>query len=112
VPDRACASCRQIITDDPSGLCLDCQTDVLSQRPGSITAAQRDALIGLLMDQGMVPAGRSGDESARKRRAEFIASVVPGWTWGGDLGVLSQEQAGDLLEALEDRRLSREARGK
>jgi hypothetical protein len=114
VPDfyeRPCGSCRQVLTDDPSGLCEDCQADVLSNRPGSITEAQREALIGLLMDQGMIPSGLLGDEQAPRRRAEFIASVVPGWTWKGDLGVLSQQQAGDVLEALEERRLSQEARG-
>jgi hypothetical protein len=106
-----CAGCRQVCTDDESRLCLDCQTDVPSQRPGSISQAQRETLTGLFMDQGMVPSGRAGDARAPKARAEFIASVVPGWAYGGDLGALSQQQAGDLLERLEERRLSQEARG-
>jgi hypothetical protein len=109
--ERPCGSCRQVLTDDPSGLCEDCQADVLSNRPGSITEAQREALVGLFMDQGMVPSGHADDAGAPRRRAQFIAAVVPGWTWNGDLGVLSQQQAGDVLEALEERRLSQEARG-
>jgi hypothetical protein len=103
--DRACSSCRQIITDDPSGLCLDCQQGVASIRPGTITEAQRTALIGLLMDQGLIGEGK------HKARAEVIAQAVAGWKWGGDLGILSQQDAGDLLEHLEQRRLSQEARG-
>ena len=97
---QVCAGCRQIITDDPSGLCEDCQTDVLSQRPGSITENQRTAVIGLLMDQGLL--------FNRHTRGEVIAAAVPGWRWAGDLGFLSQQQAGDLLEHLEERRLSHE----
>lgn len=99
--DQVCAGCRQIITDDPSGLCEDCQSDVLSQRPGSVTDEQRMTLAGLLMDQGLI-----GNWS---ERARIMASVLTGWT-GSDLGGLSQQQAGDLLEALEERRLSQEAR--
>jgi hypothetical protein len=101
--EQVCTGCRQVLTDDPSGLCEDCQTDVLSQRAGSITQTQRESLIGLLMDQGLV--GNSG------ARGRVIAKVVPDWKWQGDLGSLSQQQAGDLLEYLEERRLSQEAKG-
>ena len=105
VGDMTCASCRMVIVDDPSGMCEDCQEGIASGRPGSITQAQRESMTGLLMDQGMV-----GSEGGRKRRAEFIASVVPGYKWSGDLGVLSQAEAGDVLQALEARRLSQEAK--
>jgi hypothetical protein len=106
VPDQPCGSCRQILTDDPSGLCEDCQADVLSRRPASITAAQRDALIGLMTDQGIAV--------SRHARGELLARVVPRWKphMGGDLGYLSQQEAGDVLEHLEERRLSQEARNK
>jgi hypothetical protein len=95
VTEQVCASCRQVIVDDPSGFCEDCQEGIPSQKPGSITGEQRQALIGLLMDQGLVGEGKS------RHRAELIAEAVPGWKWGGDLGALSQQQAGDVLELLE-----------
>jgi hypothetical protein len=95
--EQVCQSCRQIITDDESGLCLDCQTGVLSQRPGSITAEQRAAIGGLCVDQRLWTRGR----------AELIGTVVPGWAYGGDLDCLSQQQAGDVLELLEERRRRR-----
>jgi predicted amidophosphoribosyltransferase len=100
--DRACAGCRQVITDDPSGLCEDCQTDVLSQRPGSITDSQRLAIAGLVIDQNLLTPAR---------RDDMIGQAVPGWKYYGDLGALSQQQAGDVLELLEDRRRSQEVRG-
>jgi hypothetical protein len=93
--DRPCSACRQVITDDPSGLCEDCQTDVVSQRPGSITEDQRLVIIGLMMDQNiLVP---------RQLRAEVIAEAVPGWNWQGELGAMSQQQAEDLIEHLKER---------
>jgi hypothetical protein len=95
MPDQTCTGCRQIITDDPSGLCEDCQTDVVSQRPGSVTGEQRLAIIGLMESLGIL--------LPRSRRNEVIAEVVPGWQWAGDLGVLSQEQAARLLENLHER---------
>ena len=103
--DAVCASCRQVYVDDPFGFCEDCQEGIPSQKPGSITDEQRLALIGLLIDQGFVGDGKW------RARAILIAEVVPGWPYGGDLGNLSQQQAGDLLELLEKRRLSQEARG-
>lgn len=99
-----CASCRQVYTSDPSGLCEDCQTDVVSQRPGSITDDQRMTLAGLLMEQGFVGDGKW------TARAELLTNVLAGWSGSSDLGQLSQQQAGDLLEYLEERRLSQEAR--
>jgi hypothetical protein len=101
--ERPCASCAQVVTADPSGFCEDCQQGIPSQKPGSLTPAQRDALVGLLMDEGMVPSGRA-PEDARKRRAGFIASVIPGWKYADDLGALSQQQAEDLIAALLRRR--------
>jgi hypothetical protein len=92
MPDQPCAGCRGVITDDPSGLCEDCQTDVVSERPGSLTEDQRMAIIGGLMQQCVL--------FNRTERAELIARAIPGWTWRGDLGGLSQRQAGDLLEYL------------
>src|SRR5271155_590085 len=83
--ELVCQGCRQIIVDDPSGLCEDCQTDVVSQRPGSITEDQRMAVVGKLMEHGGL--------FSRHDRAATIARAVPGWTWEGDLGALSQQQA-------------------
>jgi hypothetical protein len=102
VADRTCGGCRQVITDDPSGLCEDCQCDVLSQRPGSITDAQRMAIAGLVIDQNLLTPAK---------RDDVIARAVPCWKYYGDLGALSQQQAGDVLELLEERRRSQEARG-
>jgi hypothetical protein len=96
VTELVCSGCHQIWTEDPSGLCEDCQTDVVSQRPGSITEDQRMAVIGLLMELGIA--------FSRHARAEMIARAIPGWTWQGDLNALSQQQAGDLLEYLQERR--------
>jgi hypothetical protein len=101
--DQPCTGCRQVITDDPSGLCEDCQTDVISQRPGSVTGDQRLTIIGLMQDQGVL--------FSRQARAQVIAEAVPGWPYAGYLDALSQQQAADLLEHLEARRLSQEARG-
>jgi hypothetical protein len=103
--DRTCVSCRAVITDDPDGYCEDCKEGIVSEKAGSVTLEQRDALIGLLMDQGFIGEGKW------RARAIMIAEVIPGWAWKGDLGGLSQKQAGDLLERLEQRRLSQEARG-
>ena len=100
--DRACSSCRQIITDDPSGYCEDCQQGLISERPGSLTEPQRTAITGLLLDQGVI--------FSRHARAAVVAEAIPGWAYAGDLGALSQQQAADLLEHLEQRRLSQEAR--
>jgi hypothetical protein len=100
--DMTCTGCRQVITGDPSGLCEDCQADVLSQRPGSVTDEQRYAICGLMADIGLW---------RRTSRDEVISSVVADWTHAGDLGWLSQQRAGDVLEYLEERRLSRETRG-
>jgi hypothetical protein len=88
-----CGSCRQVWTDDPSGFCDDCQVGVPSSRPGSLTEGQRDAIVGQLMSRDLL--------LPRQVRAETIAKAVPGWKWGGDLGGLSQLEAGDLLEYLE-----------
>jgi hypothetical protein len=93
--EQVCAGCRQIYTADPSGLCEDCQTDVVSQRPGSITPDQRLGIIGLMQEQGIL--------FNRWTRANVIATVVPGWPYGGDFGALSQQEAADLLEHLEER---------
>jgi hypothetical protein len=93
VAEQPCRGCRQIWTDDPSGLCEDCQVDVVSQRPASLTEDQRVAIIGQLMARNLL--------LPRSARAEVIAAAVPGWKWAGDLSVLSQQQAGDLLEYLE-----------
>jgi hypothetical protein len=93
--EQVCAGCRQVVTDDPSGLCEDCQTDVVSQRPGSVTGDQRLAIIGLMQDQGVL--------LPRSRRNEVIAEVVPHWMFGGDLGVLSQQEAEDLIAHLKER---------
>ena len=100
--ERPCAACRQVLTDDESGLCEDCQTGVLSQRPGSVTADQLAAIRALLADQGLTTA---------RQRNEVICRAVPGWRYASELGCLSRQQAGDVLELLEDRRLSQEARG-
>lgn len=101
-PDMACTSCRHIITEDPSGLCEDCQTDVASERPGSVTEAQRWTLAGLMMDLCVL--------LARELRAETMAAGVDDWPagepWSADLGRLSQRQAGDLLTYLGERRRS------
>jgi hypothetical protein len=88
-----CRECWQVYTCDDSGLCEDCQAGVLSQRPGSLTDDQRDAVIGQLMARNLV--------FPRQVRAETIAKAVPGWKWAGDLGALSQQEAGDLLVYLE-----------
>jgi hypothetical protein len=101
-PLRPCDSCFAVITDDPSGLCEDCQTGVISQRRASLTADQRMAITGLLIDQGVA--------FSRAGRAAVVAEAIPGWAYAGDLGALSQQQAADLLEHLEQRRLSQEAR--
>ena len=99
--ERPCAACRQVLTDDESGLCEDCQTGVLSQRPGSVTGDQLAAIRALLADQGL---------TTPRQRNEVICRAVPGWRYASELG-LSRQQAGDVLELLEDRRLSQEARG-
>jgi hypothetical protein len=96
--DAVCASCRQVVVDEPSGFCEDCQEGIPSQKPGTITPDQRDVLVGMLMDQGMVGDGKW------KARAILIAEVVPGWPYGGDLGALSQQQAEDLVARLEQRK--------
>lgn len=102
--DPVCASCRKVYVDDPSGMCEDCQEGIPSSKPGSMTETQRTALIGLLVDANLV-----GD---RRARARYLAYVLPGWPAGiSDLVGLSQVQAGDLMEALEKRRLSQEAKG-
>jgi len=103
--ERPCSSCRQILTSDSSGLCEDCQPGIPPATPGSITDKQRLALVGLFMDQSLVGEGKWA------ARARLIASVIPDWQGGSDLGTLSARQAGDLLEYLEERRLSQEARG-
>ena len=103
--DLVCTSCRQFYTIDPSGLCEDCQEGIPSSRPGSVTARQLGALAGLMIDQGM-----TGD-AGRRRRADLIREVVPGWPYAGDLGALSQAQAADVLQRLAEKRLSQEARG-
>ena len=73
--DRPCASCTQVITEE-----------------------QRTTLAGLLMDQGYIGEGKW------RARAILIAEVVPGSTWSSDLGVLSQQQADDLIRHLEAKR--------
>jgi hypothetical protein len=56
------------------------------------------AIIGLMMERGVV--------FSRHARAGVLARALPDWpAWqGGDLGYLSQQQAGDLLEYLEEKR--------
>jgi hypothetical protein len=94
-----CSGCRQVYTDDVTGLCEDCQTDVLSSRPASMTDSQGLAIIGLLIDTGL--------HQSSSARGELMASLFPGWSSGGDIHQLSQDQAADLLEALEARRAAR-----
>jgi hypothetical protein len=93
IPEQPCGSCRQVLTEDPSGLCEDCQEGVPSQRPGSITEDQRWALIGPLMDRGLVGEGKWTARAA-------LISAVTGAKMTSDLGVLSQQQAEDLIEHL------------
>jgi hypothetical protein len=90
-----CTSCARPGVTDPSGLCDDCQEGIPSSRPGSITTEQRLAIVGLCIDQNLL--------TPRKRAAE-LEMVVAGWRYGGDLGWLSQREAGDVLEHLEERR--------
>ena len=71
-------------------------TDEDDQRPGSLTEDQRYAIMGLLMERGLL--------FNRHARAETIARILPGWKWAGDLGALSRRQAGDLLEHLSETR--------
>lgn len=97
--EQTCAGCRQVWTTDGSGLCEDCQTDVISECPGSVTTAQVDALAGAMIDLGYV-----GDNGGRRHRIELLEDVIPGWQYLGDLFALSQKQAGDVLERLEERR--------
>jgi len=97
VPDLACKSCFQVMTDDPSGMCEDCQEGAESQRPATITETQRQAILA-----GMHDVGIRWDVSGH--RGAFIRQVIPRWDHGGNLNALSQAQAGDLLEALEARR--------
>jgi hypothetical protein len=91
-----CGRCGVEMASDPTGMCDDCNSELQSARPGSITKNQREALIGLLMDQGLV--------GSTKARAAVISQVVKDWRYGGDLGALSQREAADLLEHLEERR--------
>jgi hypothetical protein len=97
VPDMACSGCHQIYTDDPSGLCEDCQTDVVSQRPGSVTDDQRGAICAEMEALGLEWRFTAGREAV-------LEAALQGWGYGGDLNSLSQQQAGDVLEHLEARR--------
>jgi hypothetical protein len=65
-----------------------------------ITRDQREALLA-----GMEDIGVAWAES--RSRAVFLGQLLPGWAYGGDLGCLTRRQAGDLLEAIERRRLAR-----
>ena len=103
--EQPCAGCRQVWTTDGSGLCEDCQTDVISERPGSMTVTQHEAVVAALIDIGYV-----GDGGGRQRRIELLTEVIPGWQGQGDIMVLSQRQAGDVLERIEELRMSQEAR--
>jgi hypothetical protein len=60
------------------------------------------AIAGLVIDQNLLTPAKRGD---------VIGQVVPSWKYQGDLGALSQQQAGDVLELLEERRRPPEARG-
>lgn len=103
--EQPCAGCRQVYTTDGSGMCEDCQTDVVSERPGSVTQAQVNALASALIDLGYV-----GDNGGRRHRIALLAEVIPGWQYEGDLFALSQKQAGDVLERVEELRRSQEAK--
>jgi hypothetical protein len=94
LPERPCAGCFRVLTDDKSGRCEDCQEGVPSSRPGSLTEDQRWALIGPLMDQGFTGEGRW------VARRELFASVTGGRVRSSDLGVLSAQDAEDILEHL------------
>jgi hypothetical protein len=61
------------------------------KRPGTITENQRLDLIGILL--------RDRGAWSRAHRMEWLTQRIPGWDHGGDLGWLSQKQAGDLLAA-------------
>ena len=61
------------------------------ERPGTITEGQRLDLIGILL--------RDGVAWSAAHRLEWLAQRIPGWDHGGELGWLSQRQAGDLLLA-------------
>jgi hypothetical protein len=91
--ERPCESCRQVITDDPTGLCVDCMTDVESEKPGSITEGQRLALAGTLGWLGI---------TTSHLRGIFISEAISGWQHGGDLGWLSQRQASEVLAAARE----------
>jgi len=59
---------------------------------GMITEDQRGAIIDLFILQGIL--------WSRTGRAAKLCQLVPDWQWGGDLGRLTRQQAGDLILAL------------
>lgn len=91
--EQPCVSCRQVVTEDPTGLCEDCMTDVPSGRPGSITDTQVWAIL-----DGMQARGMAAHDPATRLTA--LTAALPEWRHGGSLRALSQAQAIDVLDWL------------
>jgi hypothetical protein len=92
---RMCPGCMTMTVDPGLSLCDDCAADALSDRLGSITTEQHDAIAGLCIEQRLL---------TPLLRREMIAEAVPGWHYNG-LNCLSCRQAGDVLMLLYQRRM-------